>query len=62
MPSKAECPLNKRQAPLLSSPSRPRSRRFHRLSKNPPYQTANKEKKKKNEERIINFQRPIGQR
>ena len=27
-----------------------------------PYQTANKKRRRKNEERIVNFQRPIGQR
>ena len=27
-----------------------------------PYQTANKKSRRKNEERIVNFQRPIGQR
>ena len=61
MPSKAECPLNKRQPPLSLSPP------FQAIPSpvpltGPPYQTANKKRRRKNEERIINFQRPIGQR
>lgn len=40
----------------------PRSRRFHRLSKKPPIKQQIKKRRIKNEERIVNFQRPIGQR
>ena len=57
MPSKAECPLNKRQAPPLApvpgdSIACPK----------PPIKNSKQRKEEKNEERIVNFQRPIGQR
>lgn len=34
----------------------------HRLSKKPPIKQQIKKRRRKNEERIVNFQRPIGQR
>lgn len=35
---------------------------IHRLSKKPPIKQQIKKRRRKNEERIVNFQRPIGQR
>ena len=39
-----------------------RSGDSHRLSKKPPIKQQIKKRRIKNEERIVNFQRPIGQR
>ena len=48
MLSKAECPLNKRQSPLsLSPPFQAIPSPVPLTSPKSPYQTANKEKKKK---------------
>ena len=67
MPSKQETDTFSPQEPPQKPPqvaflkASPRSRRFHRLSQKPPIKQQIK-KRRKNEERIVNFQRPIGQR
>ena len=68
MPSKQETDTFSPQEPPQKPPqvallkASPRSRRFHRLSQKPPIKQQIKKRRRKNEERIVNFQRPIGQR
>ena len=57
MPSKAEYPLNKRQAPLS-----PPFQAIPSPVQSPHQKQQIKKRRRKNEERIVNFQRPIGQR
>ena len=72
MPSKAECPLNKRQAPLSPQepPQKPPQVAFLKASppfqaipspvQSPPSKTANKEKKKKMKNGLLIFSAPSG--